>query len=50
MKSQVRAVLEQYKANGGSYQEVALVDCGHSPHIEKQDEVVRLFMQFISAE
>lgn len=50
MKSQVRWVLEQYKANGGSYSEVALTDCGHSPHIEKQDEVVQLFTQFISAE
>lgn len=50
MKSQVRWVLEQYKANGGSYQEVALVDCGHSPHIEKQDEVVQVFTQFASAE
>lgn len=50
MKAQIRAVLEQYKANGGSYQEVALPDCGHSPHIEKQDDVVRLFLQFTSAE
>ena len=49
MKTQVRTVLEQYKANGGSYQEVALPDCGHSPHIEKQDEVLALFTNFIDS-
>jgi pimeloyl-ACP methyl ester carboxylesterase len=47
MKTQVRTVLERYKANGGQYQEMQLADCGHSPHIEKQDEVVRLFANFI---
>lgn len=47
MKTQVRAVLEQYRANGGSYQEVMLSDCGHSPHIEKQEEFVKLFTAFI---
>jgi pimeloyl-ACP methyl ester carboxylesterase len=49
MKTQVRTVLEKYKANGGQYQEVQLADCGHSPHIEKQDEVVRLFTNFVDA-
>jgi pimeloyl-ACP methyl ester carboxylesterase len=49
MKTQVRSVLERYKANGGEYQEVQLADCGHSPHIEKQDEVVRLFTNFVDA-
>jgi pimeloyl-ACP methyl ester carboxylesterase len=49
MKTQVRTVLEKYKANGGQYQEVHLADCGHSPHIEKQDEVVRLFTNFVDA-
>jgi pimeloyl-ACP methyl ester carboxylesterase len=39
MKTQLRAVLEKYKANGGQYQEVVLSDCGHSPHIEKQGAV-----------
>ncbi len=48
MKTQVRVVLEAYKANGGSYREVVLADCGHSPHIEKQDEVVRLFVSFVN--
>jgi pimeloyl-ACP methyl ester carboxylesterase len=46
MKAQVRTVLEAYKANGGSYQEVMLADCGHSPHIEKHDEVLKLLLAF----
>lgn len=39
MKTQVRAVLNAYRANGGDYYEVVLPDCGHSPHIEKQGPV-----------
>ncbi len=39
MKTQLRAVLEAYKTNGGEYREVVLSDCGHSPHIEKQELV-----------
>jgi pimeloyl-ACP methyl ester carboxylesterase len=35
MVSQTRAVLEQYQANGGSYQEMVIEDAGHSPHIEQ---------------
>jgi len=49
MKSQVRTVLEKYKANGGRYQEEQLPGCGHSPHIEKQEEVLQLFMTFVDA-
>ena len=49
MKTQVRTVLERYKANGGEYQEVQLAECGHSPHIEKQDDVLKLFTNFINA-
>jgi len=49
MKTQVRAVLDKYKANGGQYQEVMLLDCGHSPHVEKQAEVLKLFTEFVDA-
>lgn len=49
MKTQVRTVLERYKANGGAYQEVQLAECGHSPHIEKQDQMLQLFTNFINA-
>lgn len=37
MISQVRAVLERYAAAGGSFSELALEECGHSPHIEKPE-------------
>lgn len=47
MKTQVRAVLERFKANGGNYHEALLTDCGHSPHIEKQQEVLQLFTNFV---
>jgi pimeloyl-ACP methyl ester carboxylesterase len=49
MKTQVRTVLEKYKANGGEYQEVQLADCGHSPHVEKQAEVLQIFSSFVDA-
>lgn len=48
MKTQVRTFLERYKANGGTYQEAQLAECGHSPHIEKQTEVLDLFTSFIT--
>ena len=40
MISQTRKVLEQYTKNGGTYTELVLEGCGHSPHLEKQTEVV----------
>jgi pimeloyl-ACP methyl ester carboxylesterase len=47
MKTQVRTVLDAYQANGGSYREVVLSDCGHSPHIEKQGPVCELVHSFL---
>lgn len=38
MLGQMRAVLEAYRANGGNYWELAIIDSGHSPHIEKPEE------------
>lgn len=38
MVSQVRAVLEQYAANGGTFTEMVLAECGHTPYIEKPAE------------
>ncbi|MEV6802784.1 alpha/beta fold hydrolase [Micromonospora rifamycinica] len=40
MIGQTRAVLERYAAAGGRYREVALPDCGHSPHLERPAEFV----------
>lgn len=46
MVCQTRAVLDTYQANGGQYREVVLPDCGHSPHIEKQETVFELVHSF----
>ncbi|SDH83021.1 Pimeloyl-ACP methyl ester carboxylesterase [Actinokineospora alba] len=35
MVAQTRAVLDRYSAEGGTYEEVVIADCGHSPHLEK---------------
>jgi len=47
MVTQVRTVLNSYQANGGQYHEVVLPDCGHSPHVEKPQEVLSLFTGFV---
>jgi pimeloyl-ACP methyl ester carboxylesterase len=38
MISQTRGVLDAYRAAGGSYREVALENCGHSPQLECPDQ------------
>ena len=38
MVSQTRHVLDQYKANGGSYEEVIIPETGHTPYVEKPEE------------
>jgi len=35
MITQTRTVLERYRANGGTYREVALPDAGHAPHLDE---------------
>ena len=39
MVAQTRAVLDAYAAAGGSYEEIAVPDCGHSAHLEHPDVV-----------
>lgn len=48
MVSQTRAVLDKYKANGGSYKEVVVTDTAHSPHIEKPQAFMDAFLPFIA--
>ena len=45
MLQQIRAVLDQYAANGGQYEEVVIEDAGHSPFLEKPEE----FNKFLHA-
>ncbi|WP_328824242.1 alpha/beta fold hydrolase [Verrucosispora sioxanthis] len=40
MIGQTRAVLDRYAETGGSYREVVLSGCGHSPHLERPAEFV----------
>lgn len=47
MLDQIRAVLERYEANGGSYKEVVIPDAGHCPFIEKPEEFNAAFHGFL---
>jgi pimeloyl-ACP methyl ester carboxylesterase len=47
MVSQTRAVLEKYKQNGGSYQEVVIEKAGHSPYLQKPEEFNSSFFAFL---
>ena len=49
MVGQTRAVLERYAAAGGSYREVVLPDCGHSPHVERPQEVAAELLRLVQA-
>lgn len=46
MIAQTRAVLEAYRANGGTYREVVIADSGHSPHLEQPDIFHSLVTEF----
>jgi pimeloyl-ACP methyl ester carboxylesterase len=43
MVGQTRHVLDQYKASGGSYEEVVISDTAHTPYIEKPEEFMAEF-------
>jgi pimeloyl-ACP methyl ester carboxylesterase len=47
MVSQMRAVLDQYQANGGHYWEKVIPDCGHSPHVEKPAEFRAMLLEHL---
>ena len=47
MVTQVRNVVEAYKANGGNYRELVLKDVGHSPHIEAHEAFVDELVRFV---
>ena len=49
MKVQTRAVLDRYRANGGTYTEVALPEAGHAPHLDDHDTFVTRLVQHISS-
>lgn len=43
MVSQTRAVLERYRANGGTYTELVFENSAHSPHLEEPERFVEAF-------
>ncbi|NNU28328.1 alpha/beta fold hydrolase [Isoptericola sediminis] len=49
MVGQTRAVLDAYAARGGAYREEVLEDVGHSPHLERPEEVLALVVDAVRA-
>lgn len=47
MIGQTRAVLDRYAAAGGSYREIVLPGCGHSPNIERPAEFVAALLDLV---
>jgi pimeloyl-ACP methyl ester carboxylesterase len=47
MIDQIRAILDRYQANGGTYREEVIEDAGHSPFIEKPEAFKALFHGFL---
>lgn len=47
MVGQTRAMLDAYKQNGGRYWEIVLPDVGHSPFLEKPDDVLFHLSEFV---
>lgn len=47
MISQLRGVLDAYKARGGRYRELVMKDVGHSPHIEAPEAFVDELVRFV---
>ncbi|MCB2178329.1 alpha/beta hydrolase [bacterium] len=47
MVSQMRAVLDEYTAKGGRYEELVIADAAHGPHIEKPEEFIPAFVRFL---
>jgi pimeloyl-ACP methyl ester carboxylesterase len=49
MVGQTRAVLDRYAAGGGSYREVVLPGVGHSPPVERPQELVEALVEHLTA-
>jgi hypothetical protein len=50
MLGQTRAVLEKRQAkSGGTWQEIVIPECGHTPFVEKANEFRAIFFPFLEA-
>jgi pimeloyl-ACP methyl ester carboxylesterase len=47
MVAQTRFVLEAYAQNGGTYSELLMAHCAHSPYIEDPDGFMNVFLPFL---
>jgi pimeloyl-ACP methyl ester carboxylesterase len=50
MKRQTRRFLERYADAGGSFRELELSDCGHTPYLEKPEEFNDAFHALLRGE
>lgn len=48
MIAQTRAVLDAYAAAGGQYREVVFPGCGHSPHLERQEDFLEALLTHLA--
>jgi pimeloyl-ACP methyl ester carboxylesterase len=48
MVTQTRAVLDRYRANGGTYTELAWEECGHGPHLDRAADFDAALAQHIA--
>lgn len=48
MIGQMRDMLSRYQEDGGHFEEVVMKDVGHTPFLEKQDDFLRVFSEFLS--
>jgi pimeloyl-ACP methyl ester carboxylesterase len=49
MVTQLRAVLDELRAGGGTAREEVFTDCGHSPHLEQPERFRELLFEFTRA-
>lgn len=47
MVAQTRHILDQFKANGGTYEEIVISEAGHSPFVEKPEEFMQTFTKIL---
>jgi pimeloyl-ACP methyl ester carboxylesterase len=50
MVTQTRAVLDRYRDAGGRVTELLVPDCGHSPHLEAQEEFTAALLTHLAAD
>ena len=47
MNKQIRKFLRAYQEHGGHFHEEVLLACGHTPHVEKPEEMLQIVLAFL---